>query len=290
MLARIAAINFQAGQYFFRQTTLERYIADYIENLPEHLSESDDETDLVESDSGTILRAIEAQHGLFVERAKGIYSFSHLTFQEYFTARYIIDNATRGTLAHLVEAHLTEDRWREVFILVSELLENADHFFGLIREKIKRIDVPEEIAKCVAMILDNARQKRGKKGLPLSTSYYISVALTYIFKTAQSHVPESSDRSAKLDLCIRLLGSIYKTHFETNVFDGAPFLNSLLDLDETTSQNQIKIHDSIRRIATGDVALPIEYLRANIRLVECLQTDCYLSRKLRSSLLTTLFT
>ena len=57
------------------------------------------------------MKSIEAQHGLLVERAKGIYSFSHLTFQEYFTAQKIVNDQR---LPDLVE-HITEKRWREVF-------------------------------------------------------------------------------------------------------------------------------------------------------------------------------
>ena len=38
-----------------------------------------------------VLKAIEAQHGIFSQRAQRIYSFAHLTFQEYFTAQYIAD-------------------------------------------------------------------------------------------------------------------------------------------------------------------------------------------------------
>jgi predicted NACHT family NTPase len=40
-------------------------------------------------DSEAVLKSIEWQHGLLVERSRRIYSFSHLTFQEYFTARHI---------------------------------------------------------------------------------------------------------------------------------------------------------------------------------------------------------
>jgi predicted NACHT family NTPase len=39
-----------------------------------------------------MLKAIEAQHGILIERARGIFSFSYLAFQEYFTARKIAAN------------------------------------------------------------------------------------------------------------------------------------------------------------------------------------------------------
>ncbi|MBO1350960.1 MAG: hypothetical protein EBE86_027955 [Hormoscilla sp. GUM202] len=61
-------------------------MTEYIRNLPD--DSNDEET--LQLDSEAVLKSIEAQHGLLVERAKIIYSFSHLKFHEYFTAREII--------------------------------------------------------------------------------------------------------------------------------------------------------------------------------------------------------
>jgi predicted NACHT family NTPase len=72
-----------------------------------------------------VLKSIEAQHGLLVERARGIYSFSHLTFQEYFTARYFVESSDPQALENL-SSHITEKRWREVFLLTTEMLPNAE--------------------------------------------------------------------------------------------------------------------------------------------------------------------
>lgn len=89
MLARIAAETFEKNEYFIPQAELERLITDYVKNIPPH-----DTNEAI--DGKAILKALEAQHGIFVERAHGVYSFSHLTFQEYFTAKYIIANAAKG--------------------------------------------------------------------------------------------------------------------------------------------------------------------------------------------------
>jgi predicted NACHT family NTPase len=84
LLGRIAHHTFSQGEYFFKQKLVEAQIQDYICNLPG--AASDPET--LEVDGEVVLKAIEAHHGLLVERARAIYSFSHLTFQEFFTARY----------------------------------------------------------------------------------------------------------------------------------------------------------------------------------------------------------
>jgi predicted NACHT family NTPase len=44
---------------------------DYIRNLPG----ANDDEDALQLDSEVVLKSIEAQHGLLVERARGIYSF-----------------------------------------------------------------------------------------------------------------------------------------------------------------------------------------------------------------------
>lgn len=89
-----------------------------------------------------VLKAIEAQHGLFIERAQGIYSFSHLTFQEYLTAQYIIDHQQVETL---VAERLTGKRWQEVFLLVADLMGKSagDLLLLMQKEAQKYINTPK---------------------------------------------------------------------------------------------------------------------------------------------------
>ncbi len=136
LLSQIAYINFEQNKYFFKQQELEQYIADYISNLfdadPAHLR----------IDSAKILKTIELQHGLLVERAKGIYSFSHLTFQEYFTARQIAvcshPQALETSLQKLV-SRTTDKRWHEVFLLTVGMLRNASYLLQLMKKKVDLI-------------------------------------------------------------------------------------------------------------------------------------------------------
>jgi len=128
MLARIAAETFERNEYFIPQPKLEKLITDFVKNVPPH--------DAGEATDGeAILKAIEAQHGIFVERARAVYSFSHLTFQEYFTAKYIADNVAKGTLANLA-VHCADARWREVFLLTTSLLSDAGQFMKTFRRRI----------------------------------------------------------------------------------------------------------------------------------------------------------
>ncbi|MEI2581804.1 NACHT domain-containing protein [Scytonema sp. PRP1] len=94
----------------------------------------------LELDSEAVLKSIEGQHGLLVERAKGIYSFSHLTFQEYFAAREIVANSA---WKNLVE-HITQKRWREVFLLTAGMMRKADDLVWLMKGKIDGLLTEDE--------------------------------------------------------------------------------------------------------------------------------------------------
>jgi hypothetical protein len=114
LLSEIAYTSFAADQLFFSKREAVSQIKTFlIENLnaPKHL------------DGEAVLNAIEVQQGIFVERARDTYSFSHLTLQEYLTAQHIIDE---HQIEQLVTEHLIDRRWREVFLLVAGLTNRAD--------------------------------------------------------------------------------------------------------------------------------------------------------------------
>lgn len=93
-------------------------------------------------DALSILKLIEVQHGFLIERAKGIWAFSHLTFQEYFAARYIAgtnssdcDDLSEGSLQNVVRYVEDPYRWREVFLLATDILDRKKVDFLLLAIK-----------------------------------------------------------------------------------------------------------------------------------------------------------
>ncbi|MBD2315584.1 NACHT domain-containing protein [Phormidium tenue] len=135
MLSQIALTTFEKGDYFVKQRQLEDYICDYIRNTA-NAKTNDEELYL---DSEAVLKSIEAQHGLFVERARGIYSFSHLTFHEYFAARQIVISNSPSKLETALQnlmTHITDKRWREVTLLSVEMAREADELLLLMKKKI----------------------------------------------------------------------------------------------------------------------------------------------------------
>ncbi|MCG5058693.1 MAG: NACHT domain-containing NTPase [Limnoraphis sp. WC205] len=139
LLSRIAYTTFQAGDYLFKKQEIERYISEYIQNL----RNAKTDPKALELDSEAVLKSIEAQHGLLVERARNIYSFSHLTFHEYLTACEIVTSCNQcdindPTLIELV-SHITEKRWREVFLLTVNKLKDSSTLLKLMKYKIDNL-------------------------------------------------------------------------------------------------------------------------------------------------------
>ncbi|HEY9645968.1 MAG TPA: hypothetical protein V6C88_06345, partial [Chroococcidiopsis sp.] len=115
MLSKIAYDAFRCDRLFLSKRELVKQIETLLaEMLP-------DEKFI---DGHQVLKSIEIQHGILVEQAEGIYSFSHLTLQEFLTAQHIVD--THQHIDRVLSQHLIDPRWREVFLLLVGLQQADD--------------------------------------------------------------------------------------------------------------------------------------------------------------------
>jgi predicted NACHT family NTPase len=350
LLSQIALTTFERKDYFFRQRDVEQYIADYIRNLPD--AQTDPEA--LQLDSEAVLKSIEAQHGLLVERARGIYSFSHLTFQEYFTARKIVTSSDPQALEKALQclvSHITEKSWREVFLLAVGMLQPADYLLRLMKqqvdalvatdeklqqflmwvsEKSSAVEVPYKPAAVRAFYFnlerdhhpwrDPACYRKSDIISLLDRRLYLLLQLGYV-PTLDIGLDEllalACDRALKLDLA----PSLY-------AFKGAFFLacDRALALERELSQDLQELKQELpdldrnerkfwqwwegnSRAWTARLRAMIinyrnighdwqfsdqhkerlrQYYYANQLLVECLNSDCYVSREVRSHIEDTL--
>jgi hypothetical protein len=123
LLSEIAYTGFKTNRLFFPQREIVQQIKTFLAgnlNAPQHL------------DGEKVLNAIAIQQGILVERAEDVFSFSHLTLQEYLTAQYIDDHRL---IDQLVREHLTDERWKEVFLLVAGLMRGGADELLLFMEK-----------------------------------------------------------------------------------------------------------------------------------------------------------
>lgn len=117
-LAELAVMLFEKNDYFPEEQTLEKFICNYF--------------GVERSTARNIMKIFETETGLLIERFAGYWSFSHLTFQEYFVAKWFHDHTG---LTGLVNAS-TDHYWREVFILMAEMSSNIEQFLLALKSEI----------------------------------------------------------------------------------------------------------------------------------------------------------
>ena len=170
MLAEIAHDSFQQDRLF----STRREIADQIEQLLKEILPDEKGVD-----GSKVLQKIEEQHGVLVERADGIYSFSHLTLQEFLTAQHIDD---QRQIEKLVTEHLTDGRWKEVFILVAGLMRGgADELLLLMEGKAQTYLITHKL-KALVMWSDQATAGSAGTSKPATkrtTAIFLAFALAF---------------------------------------------------------------------------------------------------------------
>ncbi len=170
LLSEIAYFYFSEDRLFYNQGELTDQIKTFLMdrlNAPHYL------------DSEQILKTIEKEQGIFVERARGEYSFSHLTLQEYLTAKYIVDNNLVG---QVMKAHLTEPRWREVFLLMAGLIlgkQQTSDFFGVMAQVAKDFLQTELGKKFVPVLRWADRMTKDSVNSPIKPPGRRAIAYAY---------------------------------------------------------------------------------------------------------------
>ncbi len=342
LLSQIAFLTFERGDYFFRQKEIEQYIADYIRNLPD----INPDVEALQLDSEAVLKSIEAQHGLLVERARGIYSFSHLTFQEYFTAREIVASSQPQVLETALTQltnRIAETRWREVFLLSVGMLRNADYLLRLMKQKIDQLLAPDQhLQEFLTWVSQKSRGVPAAYKLVTVRAFYLDLDLARaldlvggtldLARTLDRNFTRTLDCALALDLALdrtlalnRALGSTLEPIGAINrVLERARARARALDSDLEQALQQLKEQlsnspeegrrfdewwqannqawtEQLRAVmikhrnlghnwqfnAQQRDALK-HYYDANQLLVECLNSNCYVTRPVRQEISETL--
>ncbi|MEH2010086.1 NACHT domain-containing NTPase [Nostoc sp.] len=346
LLSKIALTTFEGSEYFFKQKVAEQYITEYIRNLPG--ANIDEEA--LQVDSEQVLRSIEHHHGLVVARAKGIYSFSHLTFHEYFTARefVVVRQSSEEALQNIV-SHITEKRWREVFLLAVGMSPSADRLLLLMKEKIDvivssdirlqrllawvnqksfSVQVPYKISAVRALYLDltSIFESRFAHGYLLATTidslltpthafapdFSLDLSLVYDLNLVRPHSCHHLDLDSISDS--QLQKALQPLKEQLNNPELRLALETIRQYDERKRQYDkrdkngllawdklLKWREQLRPVLVEyrnighdwqftdkQKKLFKQYCDANKFLVDCLNSDCYVSRQVRQQIEDTL--
>jgi predicted NACHT family NTPase len=328
LLSYLALLTFQQKEYFIKQRRLEGYIADFISNL----RDVDPQPDSLRVDSEKVLKSIQAQHGLLVERARGIYSFSHLTFHEYFAAREIADT---NQIDFLV-ARIGEKRWREVFLLTAGMMRNADEMLLTTKSYIDlRLAQDEKLQMFLKWVSQKSSSVQVNYKPSAVRAFYFTLdrnlvlALDHSFDHDHNH-----DLRLDRDLALISARNLISTRRLINALDLISALTRDLDRSLTRTHQKFDLRDQLQDVrdrisdtsyknlqnfkqwwetngqkwredlrqitiahrnighdwqfTDAQKALLQQYYDANLLLIECLNSDCYVSRSVREEIEATL--
>jgi hypothetical protein len=200
MLAEIAHEGFKDDQLFFDEQQIITSIADF-------LADSVDKPKNL--DGRKILNAIAAQQGILVQRAEDVYSFSHLTLQEYLTAQHINEDDSLGLVQQLISQHLTDKRWREVFLLVAGLKNDASKFLLAMEKATQELIDTDKLHQLLVWAKDRTNnspgdiQPVGKRAIALAHAHALvhalSHALSHAYTNALANALANANARAKVN-------------------------------------------------------------------------------------------
>ncbi len=125
ILAKMACDTFCDAELFFTKEEAARKFEELSEVMPGKKVSGRD-----------LLAEFEENHGLLIERARHIYSFSHLTIQEFLAALHLSRSAA-DVHARLLDELLEDIRWRDTSVFLLCLLSHADELFTALRNRGK---------------------------------------------------------------------------------------------------------------------------------------------------------
>ncbi|MBE9072526.1 NACHT domain-containing NTPase [Microcystis sp. LEGE 08355] len=226
LLSEVAYQNFVADKLFLEKREIVKQIKDHLKqnlNAPQHL------------DGEKVLKTIEIEQGILVERARSVYSFSHLTLQEYLTAQYIYDN---DLIEEAVKNYVTETRWQEVFLLVAGLMRGKADKLLLAMEKEAHNYLKTPLGQKLVPILqwademtkdsvDSPIKPVGRRAI----ANYLVIANVFAYGIAIAYVPEIIHVIA-----INIATVITEILFTPNLIDEFVLLVNLLAQDRIVSK------------------------------------------------------
>lgn len=155
LLAKVACDTFCENQLFLEKEVL-------ISNINRIASYFG-----IKENAGTnVVLEFTRNHGLLVERAKNIFSFSHLTFHEFFTALHLSKNSNEQVIDRLFDELWQDARWKETITFLGGLAPSADSLIVTFVQKSKKkvlasTNIHElldyELPSCVESILQDRK-------------------------------------------------------------------------------------------------------------------------------------
>jgi predicted NACHT family NTPase len=277
MLEAIAGPAYERDQYFFTTQELAAAIELFLQGDRDHPGEID---------GSHVLEEIERKQGLLVQRGHSRYSFSHLALQEYLAACHYYKS---GRSQEIASATLTQQRWREVHLLLAGLQEpDADAFLlALATETAKRVtseplkallswagrmvntgSSPQQTAAGRATMVGVALAHDHNLGSDLAIELALDLAgdhsLVVDFNSVIAHGVMTDEQRVRFAQAFHTLEQYYSNRGTTFKADLEEFGNALEGLETA-----LKLPPLARQFSDSDARTCVEFLTCTQHILDC---------------------
>ena len=171
-------------QVLWSEEELKKEVCEYLSKV------SNINPDEIDDSAGLLLQVLIRDHGLLIPQTDLLHSFPHLTFQKYFVAEHIHNQLINDHILHrsILQRYWLDRQWEQVFLMLSEKLNNADNFF---------------------------RQMFWNVNLAINGRDELTRMLTWMYKITQSFYVDSSSWRAFI-LATGLEADLYLKRYDVN--------------------------------------------------------------------------
>jgi hypothetical protein len=181
----------QPPQFLWKELDLEHKIHQFIERVSTIKPE-----EIYENTIKLVLQVLIRDHGLMVPQSRSFYAFPYRTFQEYFTAKEVIALMTKSELIlkEIVSKYLADKEWENIFMMITELIPDADNLFKLIFAHVNALIAESEVLQNMLSWLhsttksfevDSSSWRAICLAIDLDTDLYISCEIDIDKRSAQ---------------------------------------------------------------------------------------------------------
>ncbi|MFC5623635.1 NACHT domain-containing protein [Algoriphagus winogradskyi] len=164
MLSEIALALYKEEKIFFSKMELIKLISIFLsknEKLKDEIGPSQ------------VLTSLEVHKGIFVERTIDIYSFCHLTIQEYLVAHYF---QSKNITDELVDGYLFNPKWNEILLLFSGI-SNSDQVLRFSVNSLNDYSSKNDMLIHVFFVIDKHIIQEDNEVLNFSRRVFITIFL-----------------------------------------------------------------------------------------------------------------
>jgi predicted NACHT family NTPase len=255
LLSYLAIKKFEKEQYvLFEQVEIERYIAEFL--------------GIGQRESRGVLRMIESQHGLLIERSQKIWSFSHLTFQEYLVAKQLCEQSDWNYLIN----QILKVWWRNIFVLLPEIVSDVE----ALKKVVDTILAEDPKFQDFLIWLD---QKTSQVNLPCKQSaikaFYFSLShnfdrnlsqsLDYQLENILSHdltCQSNPELMCARDMAIEIAFMRLDLEFAIKLIDDLDSINLLKEIESKFSESIEDLMENLKHFTELDNYVWVEQLRS----------------------------